>query len=307
MAISREPKPRPSELDYVPTNSRPYKVTPDDTWWTLAERADVTFSGMSALDLCYFNFKTRKPEEINWYLHHKVGCRRQTRDGNNYMFTAADTPGIVYLPKQGHPLPAGDTTKKRSGRLNTWVGLVAKGGTQFAVAGIETVAGVAVSLDDMSDWMAITATVNRLGPGWGAGVGVAGVYIVGVSSPTQLNGHQEGNNLTDWTDWEFNLSLGPNWGKLGKAAAKSDRLRPLVDALRKIGAKTPAAFKKALKANPDYYKALKDVCGSLNEILGISDASEPKVIPVDSPWGGVGAEVSLFKSVSNFNAVWDNL
>ena len=136
MALAHEPKPRPSELDYVPPDSRPYKVTPDDNWWTLAERSDVKFSGMSANDLCYFNFKTRKPSEINWYLHHKVGCRTTTRDGYNYVFTAADTPGIVYLPKQGHPPRAGDVTKKRSGRLNTWIGVVGKGGTQFGPFGI---------------------------------------------------------------------------------------------------------------------------------------------------------------------------
>jgi hypothetical protein len=301
VAISKEPKPHPSELDYVPPDSRPYKVTPNDNWWTLAEREDVKFSGMSALDLCYFNFKTRKPAEINWYLHHKVGCRKQTRDGNNYMFSAADNPGIVYLPKQGHPPPAGDVKRKRAGRLNTWVGVVLKGGTQFVVVGIETVGGVAVSLDDGSDWMGITASVNRLGPGWGASGGLAIVYIAGVSNPMQLNGHQEGG-------WDFNLALGSNWGKAAQAGSKMTKFKPLIDAVLKVGARTPSAFKLALKASPDKYADLVKACRTFNETLGI-DGSEPKVIMIDipSPWTSGGVEASVFFGIANFNAVWDNL
>jgi hypothetical protein len=297
MAISREPKPRPSPLDYVPPDSRPYKVTPDDNWWTLAQRADVKFSGMTALDLCHFNFKTRHPAEINWYLYHKVGCRRATRDGKNFMFGAGDEPGIVYLPKQGHPPPAGAATRKRAGRLNTWFGFVGKAGTQVAVVGIETVAGVAVSLDAPDDWMAITATINRVGPGWGASGGVAGIYIAGVESPAVLNGHQEG-------DWDFNLALGANWGKAAKAASSANRLAPLIQAARKVGAKTPSGFKKLLQANPDKYAELVDSCRSLNDVLGVG--AEPKVIVFDLPLGG-GVEASAYFGLSTFNAVWDNL
>jgi hypothetical protein len=299
VAISHEPKPRPSALDYVPADSRPYKVTTNDDWWTLAARSDVTFSGMSALDLCYFNFKTRKPAEINWYLYHKVGCRRTTRDGKNYMFVAADSPGIVYLPKQGHPPKVGDVAKKRAGRLNTWVGIVAKGGTQFVVVGIETVTGVAVSLDDASDWMAITASVNRVGPGWGASGGLAGVYVAGVGNPTQLNGHQEG-------DWDFNLALGANWGKAVKAGSKANKMQPLIQVLTKIGKRTPSGFKRALQGSPDDHAELVKACRSLNETLGV-DALEPKVIIFDLPFTGVGVEASAFFGVANFNAVWDNL
>jgi hypothetical protein len=298
--IIKEPKPLPSELEYIPPNSRACKFTSKDSWWTLAERADVKFARMSALDLCYFNFKTRKPAEINWYLHHKVGCRHTTKDGKNYVFTNTDQPGIVYLPKEGHLPPVGEITKKKSGRLNTWFGLVGKGGTQFALVGIETVSGVAVSLDDPADWIAVTASINRVGPGWGASVGIAGIYIVGVINPQQLNGHQEG-------DWDFSLALGPNWGKVAKAATKTEKLKPLIEALRKTGAKTPATFKHLLQASPDKYGELVDSCRSFNEALGLSDSSEPKVLMFDLPFGGGGVEASAYFGVSNFNAVWDNL
>jgi hypothetical protein len=299
MPIMREPKPHPSELDYVPPFSRPYKVSPNDSWWTLAERPDVKFSGMTAQDLCYFNFRTRKPAEINWYLYHKVGCRISTRDGSNYRFTAADQPGTVHLPKPGHLPPVGEITQKRKDRLNTWFGIVGKGGTQFVVVGIETVVGFAVSLDDPTKWMAITASINRIGPGFGASGGFAGVYVTGVTSPSQLNGHQEG-------DWDFNLTLGPNWGKIAKSAGRTTKLRPLIEALAKIGAKTPTALKRMLKANPDKYGELVDSCRSFNDSLGMGSESGPKVLIFDVPLGGGGVEVSGYFGVSNFNAVWDS-
>ena len=179
-----------------------------------------------------------------------------------------------------------------------WFGAVGKGGTQFVVVGIETVAGFAVSLDDATNWMAITASINRIGPGFGASGGFAGVYVTGVSSPSQLNGHQEG-------DWDFNLALGPNWGKVAKSVGKTSKLRPLIDALLKLGAKTPAGVKRLLKTNPDKYGELVDTCRSFNEALGMN-GSEAKVLIFDVPLGGGGVEASAYFGVSNFNAVWDS-
>jgi hypothetical protein len=147
--------------------------------------------------------------------------------------------------------------------------------------------------------MAITATVNRVGPGWGASGGLAGVYVAGVDNPTRLNGHQEG-------DWDFNLALGANWGKAAKATSKANKMQPLIRALMKIGKRTPSGFKRALQGSPDNYAELLKACRSLNETLGV-DASEPKVIMFDLPFTGVGVEASAFFGVANFNAVWDNL
>ena len=145
MPISKEPKPLPSSLDFTPAGSAPHKVTNDESWWTLADLPAVKAAGMSARDLCVYNFKTKNPSEINWYLYHKVGCRKGTRDGKNLTFTSADRPGIVYLPKPGPPPPAHEIVRtKPSALASAWFGLVAKAGTQFAVVGIETVSGVAV-------------------------------------------------------------------------------------------------------------------------------------------------------------------
>jgi hypothetical protein len=47
--------------------------------------------------LIEFNFKTRQPEEVNWYLRRNVGCTRSTRDGLNWLFAGAKR-GVIYIP-----------------------------------------------------------------------------------------------------------------------------------------------------------------------------------------------------------------
>jgi len=78
---------------FVPSGGRPYRVKDGDSWWTVAKTV-----GIPPLELVQFNFGTRQPAEINWYLGHRVGCRKTTPDGANYMFSSSATPGVIYLP-----------------------------------------------------------------------------------------------------------------------------------------------------------------------------------------------------------------
>lgn len=299
MAIVKEPKPLPSPLNYVPPNGKEHPVTSLDSWYTLAERADVKAVGFSANDLCYFNFKTRNPPEINWYLYNKVGCRVTTRDGKNYMFTTGITPGVVYLPKPGPPPPVNEfrPTQKEQ-RTNAWFGIGAKAGTMFAVVGIETLVGYVASLDDLGKGMAIGASINRLGAGAGVTGGTCFIFITGVSSPSQVNGFQQGGV-------DFNVSLGGNWGKMAQAAAKTKKLQPLINAFAKLGAKTPNGLKTVLKAKPDKWVELIKTAGTLKDFIGIDAKGEPNVFMFDVPYAGGGVEASVFYGVANFNAMWD--
>ncbi len=72
----------------------PYRVKDGDNWWSIAaaNRVDVG-------KLMTFNFNTSNPDEINWYLREKVGCRLETPDHDNYRFSSQDSPGIIYIPK----------------------------------------------------------------------------------------------------------------------------------------------------------------------------------------------------------------
>jgi len=94
-----EKAPASPNLSYIPPNSDPHKVKESDDWWKLAALPAVKAAGLSALDLCVYNFKTRVPAEINWYLRNKVGCSKTTSDKKNYAFSSTATPGIIYLPK----------------------------------------------------------------------------------------------------------------------------------------------------------------------------------------------------------------
>ncbi len=299
MAIVKEPKPLPSPLDYVPPNGTRHPVTSADSWYTLAERADVKAAGMSANDLCFFNFKTRSAPEINWYLYNKVGCRATTRDGRNYRFTTGITPGVIYLPKPGPPPPVTEfTPTQREERTNAWFGVGAKAGTMFAVVGIETLVGYVASLDDLGKGMAIGASINRLGVGVGATGGACFIYITGVRSPGQLNGFQQG-------DVDFNVSLGGNWGKVAQTAGKVKRLQPLIDAFTKLGAKTPGGLKKVLSAHPDKWVELIKTAKTSKDFIGIDAGGEPNVFMFDIPYAGGGVEASVFYGVANIDAMWD--
>ena len=64
MPLETEPKIKVPK-NYVPPNSERYKVTDGDSWEKIAKQMS-----MNTWDLIVFNFKTKDPQEVNWYLHH---------------------------------------------------------------------------------------------------------------------------------------------------------------------------------------------------------------------------------------------
>jgi hypothetical protein len=79
---------------WPPLNSKPYTVLDTDDWWKVAKSHN-----MDVWDLIDFNFKTRVPEEVNWYLRELVGCMVPSLDKNNYSFRGADrSKRKIYVP-----------------------------------------------------------------------------------------------------------------------------------------------------------------------------------------------------------------
>ena len=105
MPIMYKPNPLPSELNYTPPTGLLAPVSEGDSFSTLIEEyAPLKERGLTALDLCYYNFKTRKPAEINWYLKHKMGLWKASRDGKNFMFSGPRNIAktvCVWLPCEG--------------------------------------------------------------------------------------------------------------------------------------------------------------------------------------------------------------
>jgi hypothetical protein len=297
MPIEKPPK----NQNYKPDGGTPYKVKTNDDWGSVAKA-----HGIAENWLVYFNCGTTDPAEVNWFLRHKVGCLRPTHDQMNWMFTSEARPGLIYVPppwkRPSFPQAGSALHTPHVGPkvpMNAWFGVGGKAGTMFVVAGIETMTGYVASLDDLGKGMAVAASINRLGAGWGATFGACFIFITGVSNPQRLNGWQQG-------DQDFNLSLGGNWGKMAQATSKVEKLRPLIDVVSKIGAKTPSGLKSVLKAKPDKWVELIKAGKTVKDFLGIDPNGEPNVFVFDIPLAGGGVEASWFFGVSNFNAVWDH-
>jgi hypothetical protein len=273
----------------------PHKVSSGETWWTLADLPEVVANGMTANDLCYFNFKTRKGPEINWYLREKVGCRRTTRDGKNFTFSIGDNPGIVYLPKIGAPPPVNEY-RPEVVKLDTriWVGLALKAGMQNMAGGQESMMGFAVFVDNTDRWMIVNSQVNRPGFGFGASGGVAVMIISGVTRPAQLNGHSQ-------SELDFNVSIGGNLGKAAKTAVAGGKYAGLINFIRKVGAKTPEQFRKALLNDPDKIAELVKLVKANKEAWGL-ESNKPNVLMFDIPLAGAGGELSIFYGTSTYSA-----
>src|SRR5215467_14072099 len=72
---------------------RPKDKPVQEDWYSVARKF-----GVDVQELIFFNFMTHKPDEVNWYLHHYVGCDKVSPSGNNWMFSNSARPGIIYIP-----------------------------------------------------------------------------------------------------------------------------------------------------------------------------------------------------------------
>jgi hypothetical protein len=74
--------------------AKEHKVKDGESIKSIAEK-----NGLKWEDLAKFNWGTDDPDKINIFLRDKVGCRKKTEDGHNYIFSSNDDPGIIYIPK----------------------------------------------------------------------------------------------------------------------------------------------------------------------------------------------------------------
>jgi hypothetical protein len=108
MPIEKTPG-NPLPRDYAPSEpATTYKVQNGDDWYSVAKKF-----GFDAGALIEFNFKTRLPAEVNWYLRCNVGCKKATQDNSNWMFSSDADPGIIYIPKK---VPEALLGRTRSGK-----------------------------------------------------------------------------------------------------------------------------------------------------------------------------------------------
>jgi hypothetical protein len=118
--------------DTEPVKHREVKPGPLDTFWDLAAKVD---RHSNPWDIIIYNFETEDPLEVNWYLHHAVGCWKSS-DGLNFNFESAD-PGKLYLPTDERWKPPSRFSKGSganrfvNGLINTAVGLLERAAVDF--------------------------------------------------------------------------------------------------------------------------------------------------------------------------------
>jgi len=112
--------------NFGPKGSFPYYVKDGDHWGSVALRDGWA----NARDFVEFNFQTRDPEEVNWYLQNFVGCT-VTNDGKNYSFSSNDVVrmtdgstqrGHIFTKNDivtGPPVPLDDNDVAREAVLKT--------------------------------------------------------------------------------------------------------------------------------------------------------------------------------------------
>ncbi|MEZ6063463.1 MAG: papain-like cysteine protease family protein [Planctomycetaceae bacterium] len=86
---------RPLPENYAPFDGIQYKVTNTDTIANIASRG-----GRSAKFVMDYAFGTHDPREVNWYLRNRVGCKAYGPKKQNFAFSDAADPGLIWLPRQ---------------------------------------------------------------------------------------------------------------------------------------------------------------------------------------------------------------
>lgn len=90
-----------------------HRVKTGDNWWKLASQ----YGFADPWSIIEFNYQTRKPEEVNYYLERFVGCTK-SNDGINYSFDSSDAFGVIYIPaKNWKPVKRSEYTEP----LSDWV------------------------------------------------------------------------------------------------------------------------------------------------------------------------------------------
>src|ERR1039457_4634018 len=88
---------------YTPPQSFTYQWKDTDTWETVASQYQIDVK-----NLIKCNFHTNVPEEVNWYLKRRTGCKVPSPSGLNWRFSSpahsnpkAPFPGVIHIPIRG--------------------------------------------------------------------------------------------------------------------------------------------------------------------------------------------------------------
>lgn len=259
MPIEKRPS-NPINKNFIPPNCKKYKVMDGDSWNLIAAR-----NNMDAWDLIRFNFKTSIPEEVNWYLKHYVGCKKKTKDGYNWMFSSAASPGFIYIPIRTIYFPPRVIygVRPHSKYRKLWAGLGKAHSGDFFVIGAHDLTAKIYNLGDFDETskvknVAININGWKFGLGLGGSIGAVFVIAHGYENGREMNGVSGG--------WDFDIAL-------------ISKLSDFLKGVRGLG-KAVDTYEK--------YKKLRYLTENAIKNLGIT---KPGVYTIPIPFGGWGAHI----------------
>lgn len=293
MALVREPANWRALLDPMghwkgPAGGNRYRVgtaAEKDDWWKVASKDGWG----DPWGLIEYNFKTRNPEEVNWYLYHFVGCR-VVRDKKNFSFDGA-SPGIIYTKKNHYamnfpvsPKPLPVSPKPLFKRGLTWFGAGVQIGGMNLTTGTAFVQAFVFNLEDVNSYFWLQIDTRRIGWGAGASIGAMAVVITGLYDPYTVVEAPAGS-------WDFDLALMGKWGSVVKGLKVVPNMGAVVRAARAVGRNVrPGLLGECATAAKVVLKA-----------QGISDASNDlEVHLVELPFLGAGLQGSVYYGESTY-------
>jgi hypothetical protein len=279
-----------------PAGGYPLYVGGDPTmnWWKVAS-AD----GWAPWDLIQYNFGTRNPEEVNWYLYHFLGCRHSNDGHKNLSFQAAQ-PGIIYTkgnhnrrpippppPKIDTPAVVKPVTPPAPlfSRSLTWVGFGFQVGSMVLTDGRSTTHAYMMNLGDPESRFFLDVNAIRTGYGAGASGGLVFVVITGLYDPPDVREAPP-------SSVDFQFALTGKWGSV----AKGLRLVPNMNAA--ISAARATSHIKDTKMIGELVNATK----SLVKLAGVNEESNDLTVTIVELPVGAGMEGSVYLENARFRA-----
>lgn len=276
-----------------PAGGHRYKVQTDkdgkhwDDWVSVA----VKDGWSNPRDFVAFNFNTKDPKEINWYLYHFVGCRI-SNDGNKNLSFKYAKPGIVYTRKNHFAIDIPPVkvlpkpVKPLFTRGMTWVGIGGKVGGMNFTEGNSSAVAYMVNVTDQNSRFFLTMDTRRTGWGAGASVSTIGVMVTGLYDPRDVR-HAPGGAI------DFDVAIAGKWGSVAKGLKTVPRL----------GAMARAAASLRHIKSPSTLASFVTGAKSVWTAAGADfESTDLKVTVVDLPIGA-GLEGSLYWGESKYRAL----
>ncbi|MDZ7637550.1 MAG: hypothetical protein U5J83_04775 [Bryobacterales bacterium] len=244
-----------------------------------------------ARDLIEYNFKTKDPKEVNWYLYHFVGCKISV-DGNLNLTFKYAKPGIIYTKKNhfGVDVPPPPKilpkpNKPLFTRGMTWVGIGGKVGGMSFTSGNSNAVAYMVNVTDPDCRFFLTLDTRRTGWGAGASVSTIGVLVTGLYDPSDVRHAPSG-------EIDFDVAIAGKWGAVAKNLKSVPRLTAM--------ARAAAAMRhiKSPSALATFATSAKSIWAAAGADM---ESTKLKVTVVDLPIGA-GLEGSLYWGESTYKA-----